>query len=126
MTNILNRNIKPVKPTKSRPANSYLLKPTSAVRAMRTHHHLKQNLLKTAKDGVILIGLLFGLLHAYNWLSDQAEIKQAEKRVSEAKAEQAKVELAWIGCLNHKGVFVDGTLHTCNLANTHIKIGVNL
>lgn len=123
---MFNRNPKPGKPTKTRPANSYLLKPTSAVRGMRTHQHLKRDLLKTAKDGAILIGLLFGLLHAYNWLSGQDDIVQAEKRASEAKAEQAKVELAWIGCLNHKGVFVDGQLYICNLANTHIKMGDNL
>lgn len=39
---------------------------------------------------------------------------------TEAERAAAKQEEAWLSCLNNKGVYVDGRLHTCSLADTRI------
>jgi hypothetical protein len=35
-----------------------------------------------------------------------------------AERKQEHAEATWLSCLNHKGVYVDGRLHTCSLADT--------
>lgn len=42
----------------------------------------------------------------------------AEDEAYAAQQKTAHIEQTWLSCLNHKGVFVDGELHTCSLANT--------
>ena len=45
----------------------------------------------------------------------------AAKHKAERMAEQA--ESTWLSCLNNRGVYLDGKLHTCTLANTHFTKG---
>ena len=45
----------------------------------------------------------------------------AAKHRAERMAEQA--ESTWLSCLNNRGVYLDGKLHTCTLANTHFTKG---
>ena len=37
-----------------------------------------------------------------------------------AKSDAEKAEASWLSCLNHKGVWIDGVLHTCTLADTRL------
>lgn len=39
---------------------------------------------------------------------------------TEAERAAAKQEAAWLSCLNNKGVYVDGRLFICTLADTHL------
>jgi len=50
----------------------------------------------------------------------------ADDAEHKAKAESrkvAKLEETWLSCLNNKGIYLDGKLHTCSLANTHLAQG---
>lgn len=37
-----------------------------------------------------------------------------------AKSDAEKSESSWLSCLNHKGVWINGSLHTCTLADTRL------
>ena len=37
-----------------------------------------------------------------------------------AKSDAEKAEASWLSCLNHKGVWINGSLHTCTLADTRL------
>ncbi len=37
-----------------------------------------------------------------------------------AERKQAQAEQTWLSCLNHKGIWLDGRLHTCSLGDTHL------
>ena len=39
---------------------------------------------------------------------------------TEAERAAAQQEEAWLSCLNNKGVWLDGRLHTCTLADTRL------
>ena len=67
----------------------------------------------------LYIAAFFAALLFVQWVSDKAiaeDMALEAKHRAEQKQEQA--EATWLSCLNHKGVFVDGELHTCSLANT--------
>lgn len=97
----------------------YRIKRRANLRGMRTKHQFTCDVLKTIKDAVILVAMLLGLLYAYNWYS-------AEEGKVIAEQKQMHSESTWVSCLNHKGVFINGTLHLCTLADTGIKQGDSL
>lgn len=43
---------------------------------------------------------------------------EADEKRLEAQAKAERHEYAWLSCLNHKGVWIDGRLHTCTVADT--------
>jgi len=47
----------------------------------------------------------------------------AEDEAYAAQQKTAHIEQAWISCLNHKGVYINGELHTCSLGNTRLAKG---
>lgn len=96
-----------------------VLHPKLRIRGMRTRHQHTNDLIKTIKDGIILVAMLLGLLYAYNWY-----VAEEGKLLAEQK--QSHIESAIVGCFNHKGVFINGTLHLCNFADTGIKQGDSL
>lgn len=73
-----------------------------------------------ANVGGYLLAFIAALLFV-QWVSDQA-IAEDAAYAARQKAEQraAKAEATWLSCLNHKGVWIDGRLHTCTLADTHL------
>jgi len=68
------------------------------------------------------IAVFFAALLFVQWVSDKAI---AEDMALEAKhrAEQQKdhAEATWLSCLNHKGVWIGDSLHTCRLEDTKFK-----
>lgn len=44
----------------------------------------------------------------------------AEDEAYAAQQKAAHIEQTWISCLNHKGVYIDGRLFVCSLADTHL------
>lgn len=44
----------------------------------------------------------------------------AEDEAYAAQQKTAHIEQTWLSCLNHKGVYIDGRLHICNVADTHL------
>ena len=68
---------------------------------------------------VLITALLFA-----QYVTDRAIAEDealAAKHRAERMAEQA--ESTWLSCLNNRGVYLDGKLHTCTLANTHFTKG---
>lgn len=47
-------------------------------------------------------------------------IAEDEAYAAKVRAERiaANAEAVWLSCLNNRGVWIDGRLHTCNLADT--------
>lgn len=55
------------------------------------------------------------------YVTDRAiaeDVALEAKHRAERKAEQH--EATWLSCLNHKGIWLDGRLHTCSLGDTHL------
>ncbi len=92
----------------------YLLKSHLTARGMRTRHEVWCAAWKALKDAVILIAMLLGLLFAIENLTYEAV-------AGELVAQRDKAEATWLSCLNHKGVWVNGELHLCSLANVWIR-----
>lgn len=93
---------------------SYQLKPHLAARGMRTRHEVYSAAWKAVKDAAILIAMLLGLLFAIEKFTLEAVAE-------ELRAQRDKTEATWLSCLNHKGVWVNGELHLCSLANVWIR-----
>lgn len=87
---------------------------------LRRAWHFAQMTEWTLDIGLKIAAFFVALLFV-QWISDKAI---AEDTALEAKhrAEQQKdhAEATWLSCLNHKGVYVDGRLHTCSLADTRL------
>lgn len=69
--------------------------------------------------GKLLIWIAALLLVQY--ITDRAiaeDVALEAKNRAERKQEHA--EATWLSCLNNKGVWIDGRLHTCNLADTRL------
>lgn len=68
--------------------------------------------------GLYIVAFFAALLFV-QWISDKA-IAEDNAVAAKHRAERAaeKQEAAWLSCLNHKGVFINGSLHTCSLADT--------
>jgi len=51
-----------------------------------------------------------------------AAVAADDAQLATTAAERAaeRQEQAWLSCLNHKGVFINGSLHTCTLADTRL------
>lgn len=70
----------------------------------------------------LYIAAFFAALLFVQWVSDKAiaeDMALEAKHKAERKQEHA--EATWLSCLNNKGVYVDGKLHICTLANTHLS-----
>lgn len=93
---------------------SYQLKPHLAARGMRTKHEVWCAAWKAVKDATILIAILLGLLFAIEKFTLEAV-------AGELAEQRDKAEATWVSCLNHKGVWVNGELHLCSLANVWIR-----
>lgn len=53
------------------------------------------------------------------YITDKAIAEDnAYNAAQQAKLDAARAEATWLSCLNHKGVWIDGHLHTCSLADT--------
>lgn len=70
--------------------------------------------------GLICTALALAFV-AVRAVADMA-IAEDEAYAAKVRAERAAVqaEATWLSCLNHKGVWVEGRLHTCTLADTHL------
>lgn len=72
--------------------------------------------------GKLLIWIAALLLVQY--ITDRAIAEDlAIEAKHKAERKQAQAEQTWLSCLNHKGVYVDGKLHTCTLADTYLARG---
>lgn len=58
------------------------------------------------------------------YIADQAIAEDnAYEVANRAKTDAEKAEASWLSCLNHKGVWIDGVLHTCTIADTRLSRG---
>lgn len=58
------------------------------------------------------------------WIDAQAEAAdRAELARTKAERTAAHQESVWLSCLNHKGVYLNGRLHLCSLADTYLAKG---
>lgn len=70
--------------------------------------------------GIYIAGF-FAIVIFLFWANDQVEAKEeADMAATKAERAAAKQEAAWLSCLNNKGVYVDGRLFICTLADTHL------
>lgn len=67
--------------------------------------------------GKYLLAFLLALV-VVQYITDKAI---AEDEAYAAKQKVAQVEQTWLSCLNNKGVYIDGKLHTCSVQNTHLS-----
>lgn len=85
---------------------------------LRRAWHFAQMTEWTLNVGLYIVAFFAALLFV-QWISDKAiaeDMALEAKHRAELKQEHA--EATWLSCLNHKGVYVDGRLHTCSLADT--------
>jgi len=69
--------------------------------------------------GIWIVALL-AMLAFLQWSDDQAERQdQAERDARHI----SRLERVIVSCLDHKGMYINGELHVCEIANAHIKQG---
>lgn len=68
--------------------------------------------------GKYIAALLLALI-LVQYITDVAIAEDdALAQADRARQQAEKAEASWLSCLNHKGVWIDGHLHTCSLADT--------
>lgn len=87
------------------------LKRCLQVRGMRTRHDVLTSIVKTLKEGVLLLILILGTLLVWN------TSVLSESIVREATAVE-RLEETWLSCLNNGAVYIGGELHICKAVNT--------
>ncbi len=75
-------------------------------------------------DVAAKLALWIAALILVQYVTDRAIAEDlAIEAKHKAERKQAQAEQTWLSCLNHKGVYVDGKLHTCTLADTYLARG---
>jgi hypothetical protein len=78
---------------------------------MRTRHDVLTSIVKTLKEGVLLLILILGTLLVWN------TSVLSESIVREATVVE-RLEETWLSCLNNGAVYIGGELHICKAVNT--------
>lgn len=89
----------------------YKISGLTSIRGMRTRHDVLTSIVKTLKEGVLLLILILGTLLVWN------TSVLSESIVREATVVE-RLEETWLSCLNNGAVYIGGELHICKAVNT--------
>ena len=97
--------------------SKYRLKTRQQLQGMRTNSGFAE----WCKEVGRYIAALILALILVQYITDTAIAEDEAYAVAhQAKQQAEKAESTWLSCLNHKGVWIDGVLHTCTLADTRL------